>query len=69
MRRISPALLLILAAFSVPVAIEMRTVAGFFGVDLPIYAVVGFEVLVLAALGAVYLLGATEPSEDATSPR
>lgn len=69
MRRLSPALLMILAAFTIPVAIEMRTVAGFLGFDLPVLAVVGFEVVMLAILLAVYLLGETEPSEDATSSR
>ncbi|MUV57035.1 CbaC protein [Halogeometricum sp. CBA1124] len=67
MRRLSPALLMVLAAFTVPVAIEMRTVAGFFGYDLPLVAVAGFELLLLGILLVVYLLGETEPADDADS--
>jgi hypothetical protein len=64
MRRLSPALLLLLAAFTVPVAVELRTVAGFFGVDLPFVAVVAVELLMLAALVVVYVLGRLYPDEE-----
>ncbi|MGQ4555562.1 CbaC protein [Halobellus sp. GM3] len=64
MRRLSPAILLLLAAFSVPVAVELRTVLGFFGVDLPFVAVVVIELLLLAALFAVYVIGRLSPDDD-----
>jgi hypothetical protein len=57
MRRLSPALVLVLAAFSVPVAIELRTVFGFFGIDLPLAAVAVFEVIMLGALFVAYTIG------------
>ena len=53
--RLTPAGALILVAFSVPVAIELRTLFGFFGVDLPLAAVAVFEVVLLAVIGAAYL--------------
>jgi hypothetical protein len=57
MKRLSRAAVLVLVAFSVPVAVELRTVFGFFGVDLPIMAVVLFEVVILALIFGVYALG------------
>ncbi|WP_049988038.1 hypothetical protein [Halobellus rufus] len=67
MRRMSPALFLVLVAFTVPVAVELRTVAGFFGVDLPFVAVVIVELLLLAAITAVYVLGRIYPDDDEAS--
>ncbi|MFD1686932.1 CbaC protein [Halobellus litoreus] len=64
MRRLSPALFLVLVAFTIPVAIELRTVAGFFGVDLPFVAVVVVEVVLLAVLVAIYVMGRLTPDED-----
>jgi hypothetical protein len=64
MRTIPPALLLVLAAFTVPVAVEVPTVAGFFGVDLPFAATIVLEVLMLGALVVVYVLGETTPDPD-----
>ena len=64
MRRISPALFLVLAAFTVPVVVELRTVAGFFGVDLSWVAVIVFELLLLGALVAVYVLGRLSPDDE-----
>jgi hypothetical protein len=64
MRRISPALFLVLAAFTIPVAVELRTVFGFFGIDLPFIAVVVFEILLLAILTAVYVLGRLSPDDE-----
>ena len=54
---------LVLAAFSVPVAIELRTLFGIFGVDLPLAAVAVFEAVLLAAIAVVY-----GTSADADSP-
>ena len=64
MRRLSPALFLVLVAFTIPVAVELRTVAGFFGVDLPFVAVVVVEVVLLAVLVAIYVMGRLTPDED-----
>jgi len=64
MRRLSPALFLVLVAFTIPVAIELRTVVGFFGVDLPFVAVVVVEVVLLAVLVAIYVMGRLTPDED-----
>mgnify|MGYP006302347787 FL=1 len=64
MRRLSPALFLVLVAFTIPVAIELRTVAGFFGVDPPFVAVVVVEVVLLAVLVAIYVMGRLTPDED-----
>lgn len=57
---------LILVAFSVPVAIELRTVFGLFGIDLPLAAVGVFEVILVAAILVTYAITA-EP-ETATGP-
>lgn len=54
---------LVLAAFSVPVAIELRTLFGIFGVDLPLAAVAVFEAVLLAAIAVAY-----GTSADADSP-
>ncbi|QCC47793.1 CbaC protein [Halobellus limi] len=64
MRRISPALFLVLVAFTVPVAVEFRTVAGFFGIELPFVAVIAFEAVLLAVITAIYVLGRLTPDEE-----
>jgi hypothetical protein len=64
MRRLSPAAVLVLVAFSVPVAIELRTVAGFFGIDLPLVAVVVFEAVVLGIIFVLYTLGQVQGDEE-----
>jgi hypothetical protein len=63
MRRLSPALVLLIAALSIPVAVELRTVFGFFGVELPLVAVVIFEVLFLVALFVAYALGEADAKQ------
>ncbi|WP_396610237.1 CbaC protein [Haloferax sp. S1W] len=52
--RFTKAQALILIAFSVPVAIELRTVAGFFNYELPLIGVVVIEFLFLALLFVLY---------------
>ncbi|RLM53220.1 CbaC protein [Halobellus sp. Atlit-31R] len=64
MRQISPALFLVLVAFTIPVAVELRTVFGFFGIDLPLIAVVLFEIVLLGTLIAVYVLGRISPDDE-----
>ncbi|MFD1600939.1 CbaC protein [Halobellus rarus] len=64
MRRISPALFLVLVAFTVPLAVEFRTFAGFFGIELPFIAVIVFEAVLLAVLTAIYVLGRITPDEE-----
>lgn len=64
MRQLSPAMYLILVAFTIPLALELRTVAGFVGIDLPVYAVVAFEIGLLVVLTAIYALGRINPDED-----
>ncbi|MFC7081585.1 CbaC protein [Halorussus caseinilyticus] len=59
---ISRAGLLVLVAFSIPVAVELRVLFGFFGVDLPLAAVVVFEAVFLLAIAVVYNLGAEPKS-------
>jgi len=68
MRRMSSALFLVLVAFTVPIAVELRTVAGFFGVELPFIAVIIVELLLLAVITAVYVLGRITPDDDEPSP-
>jgi hypothetical protein len=60
-RRLTKGGLLVVVAFSVPLFVELRTVAGFVGVDLPWVAVGVLAVLFYAALLLVYYLG-QEPS-------
>jgi hypothetical protein len=67
MKRLKPAVVLVLVAFSIPVAVELRTVAGFFGVDLPILAVVAFEVVVLALIFGAYILGELQGDEESAA--
>ncbi|WP_135830282.1 CbaC protein [Halorussus halobius] len=49
---------LVLVGFSVPVAIELRTLFGILGVELPLVAVAGFEVALLAAIAVAYGMSA-----------
>jgi len=52
--KLTKARALVLIAISVPVAIELRTVAGFFNVELPLIAVAVIEFLFLALLFVLY---------------
>jgi hypothetical protein len=52
--RITAAGALILIAVSIPIAIELRTVFGFFGVDVPIVAIAILEVVFLVAVLVAY---------------
>jgi hypothetical protein len=63
MRRLPPALVLLIAAFSIPVAVELRTVFGFFGVEVPLVAIVVLEVLFLLALFVAYALGEADAKQ------
>lgn len=55
--------LLVLVAFSIPVAIELRVLLGFFGVELPLAAVAVFEAVLLAAIAfAHYRDGESKPT-------
>lgn len=63
--RLTPAGALVLVAFSVPVAIELRTLFGFFGVDLPLASVVVFEAVLLAAIGAAYAASSGSDADTA----
>jgi hypothetical protein len=47
---------LIVVAFSIPLFVELRTVAGFVGVDLPLSAVAVLAVLFYAGLLLAYYL-------------
>jgi hypothetical protein len=67
MRQLSPAAFLVLAAFTVPLAVEFRTIVGFFGVELPFVAVVVFEATLLLVLTAVYVLGRLSPDDGGTA--
>jgi hypothetical protein len=64
MRQLSPGLFLVLVAFTIPLAVEFRTVAGFFGFDLPFISMILFEAVLLAILTGVYVLGRLTPDED-----
>lgn len=52
--RLTKATSLIIIAISVPIAIELRTVAGFFNIDLPLIAVAVIEFLFLALMFVLY---------------
>lgn len=67
MRQLSPAAFLVLAAFTIPVAVELRTAAALFGVKLPFVAVVVFEAALLLVLTAVYVLGRVSPDDGGTT--
>lgn len=62
--KLTRAKLLVLAAFSVPVAVELRVLFGFFGVELPLAAVVAFEAVFLLAIAVAYSVG-VEPRSAA----
>jgi hypothetical protein len=62
--RLSPAGAMILVAFSIPVAIELRTLFALFGVDLPLAAVAVFEVVMLAAIFALLRLSRGADEDD-----
>lgn len=62
--KLTPAGALILVAFSIPVAIELRTLFGFFGVELPLTAVAVFEAVLLVAIAVTY--GLSDESKNAT---
>ncbi|MFB6251926.1 MAG: CbaC protein [Halobellus sp.] len=67
MRQLSPATFLILVAFTIPFAVEFRTFAGFFGLELPFISVILFEALLLTILTAVYVLGRLTSEEEAAA--
>lgn len=50
----SRAQVLVLVAFSIPIAIEFRVLFGFFGVELPLAVVAVFEAIFLAIIALVY---------------
>lgn len=52
--KLSRAGVLVLVGISVPVAIELRTLFGFFGVELPLTAVAVFEAVLLLAILVAY---------------
>lgn len=54
--KLTKARALVIIAFSVPVAIELRTVAGFFNVDLPLLAIAVIEFLFLGLMYVLYRL-------------
>jgi hypothetical protein len=56
MRPLTRGGLLILVAFSIPLFVELRTVAGFFGIDLPLVGVAVLAVLFYAGLLLAYYL-------------
>lgn len=62
--KLTRAKLLVLVAFSVPVAVELRVLLGFFGVELPLTAVIAFEAVFLLAIAVAYMLSA-EPKSAA----
>ncbi|WP_135820991.1 CbaC protein [Halostella litorea] len=45
---------LVLAAVSLPIVLELRTLFGFFAVELPLAAVAGLELLALVAILVAY---------------
>jgi hypothetical protein len=69
MKRLSPTAVVVLVAFSVPVAVELRTVAAFVGVTLSTEAVILFETLVLTLIFGAYTLGQVfgETEDEAAS--
>jgi hypothetical protein len=56
MRELTRGGLLVIVAFSIPLFVELRTVAGFVGVDLPLSAVAILAVLFYAGLLLAYYL-------------
>lgn len=45
---------MVLAALSVPVVVELRVVLAFFGIQIPLWWMLGVQVAVLAAIGETY---------------
>lgn len=62
MTRLTPGGLLILAAISIPFALELRTVAAIFGFELSLVAVVVIEA---AFLGLLFLAYTMQTGESA----
>ncbi|KAB1188994.1 MULTISPECIES: CbaC protein [Haloferax] len=52
--KLTKARALVIIAFSIPVAIELRTVAGFFNIELPLLAVAVIEFLFLGLMFVLY---------------
>lgn len=62
MRRLTKGGLLVAVAVSIPLFVELRTVAGFVGVDLPLTAVAVLAVVFYAGLLLAYYL--SRPPEN-----
>ncbi|WP_135854900.1 CbaC protein [Halorussus salinus] len=60
--KMSRAGLLVAVAFGIPVAIELRVLFSFFGVELPLVSVVVFEALFLLLVAVLYSLNAEPKS-------
>lgn len=60
--KMTRAKLLVMVAFSIPVAIELRVLFGFFGIDLPLLAVVVFEAVFLVLIAIAYMISAEPKS-------
>ena len=63
--RISRGALLILIGFSIPVIVELRTLFGFFGIDLSVTATVAIGLVVIGAL--VFWATLPDPETSAES--
>ncbi|KAB1196838.1 MULTISPECIES: CbaC protein [Haloferax] len=64
--RLTKATSLIIIAISVPIAIELRTVAGFFNIELPLIAVAIIEFLFLGLMFVLY--GLYGEKDNSVSP-
>jgi hypothetical protein len=60
--KMTRAKLLVMVAFSIPIAIELRVLFGFFGIDLPLLAVVVFEAVFLVLIAIAYMISAEPKS-------
>ncbi|WP_135823248.1 CbaC protein [Halorussus ruber] len=60
--KMTRAKLLVMIAFSIPIAIELRVLFGFFGIDLPLLAVVVFEAVFLVLIAVTYMISAEPKS-------
>lgn len=56
MRSITPGGLLVLAAISIPFALEIRTVFGFVGIEIPLLPIVILEGIFLGLLFIAYTM-------------
>lgn len=65
MRRLTKGGMLVVVAISIPLFVELRTVAGFVGIDLPLTAVAVLAVLFYAGLLLTYYL--SQPPEAASA--